>query len=556
MKFLHLILLLVIWSGSLAAQIDLTPDEWRQDLRFLQRTIHEEYPFLFKKVSAEDFDAAVEELYTDIPELEDHEVVVGLARIVALFGYGHTNIWLSGWGPDNPFGFREMPYRLYWFSDGIFVQGAHREYAEAVGARVTHVEGMPVEKALEAIRPVVSVENEQFFKSAGPVQLANPAVLHAQGITPELKDEITLTLEKDGEPFDVTFAPVDSTGDHVHYGLVQEDEQWLDARDNATTPLWLKHLDRPYFYEYLPDSKTVYVRQSKVRDDTTQILPDFYAEVFQFVEDNEVDRLVLDLRLNGGGNNYKNKDVIRGIIQTEKIDQPGKLFVIIGRRTFSAAQNLVNELDNYTNAIFVGEPTSENVNFYGDNRPVELPNSKIEARLSFAWWQDKPQWENDDWQAPHIAVDMSSADYRDNRDPSIEAILNYQGDISLADPMDHLERLYAAGKIEEVRSEAHRLVKDPRYRYYPFERNLNRAGYQLLGQGQKLPALMVFQLNAELFPESPNVWDSLAEGYWKAGNHEKAVEYYQKAIDMDPEGPTAVNARAMLGEIRGDGAKE
>ena len=70
----------------------------------------------------------------------------------------------------------------------------------------------------------------------------------------------------------------------------------------------------------------------------------------------------------------------------------GKLFVLIGRRTFSAAQNLTNELDNYLPVIFVGEPTGENINFMGDNRPVTLPRSGLTFYLSWAWWQDKPQW--------------------------------------------------------------------------------------------------------------------------------------------------------------------
>ncbi len=131
---------------------------------------------------------------------------------------------------------------------------------------------------------------------------------------------------------------------------------------------------------------------------------------------------MLDVRLNGGGNNYKNKPIVQGLLKS-KINQPGKFLVIIGRRTFSACQNLVNELDNYTEAIFVGEPTSENINFYGDNRRMELPKSKIPVFLSFAWWQDKPQWENADWLAPHIAVEMSFEDYRSNRDPVLETAL-------------------------------------------------------------------------------------------------------------------------------------
>ncbi|MBB4080950.1 tetratricopeptide (TPR) repeat protein [Lewinella aquimaris] len=532
------------------SQIDLPPEAWREDLRYLQRTVHDDYPFLFKKVTPEAFDAAVEKLYQGIPNLQDHEVVVGLARIVALFGYGHTGIRINGWDPDNRYGFRQMPFNLYWFSDGIYVQGAHRDYAEAVGARVTHVAGVPVDEALQAIRPVVSVENEQFFRAHGIGLLGNPAVLHAQGATEEWQEEITLSLEKDEIAFDVSFGPGDFTTHPVRYSLVHEDGQWIDARDNSTTPLWLRHLDRIYYYEYLPDAKTVYVRQSQVQDDSTQLMPDFYAEVFQFIEDNEVDRLVLDVRLNGGGNNYKNKAVVTGIIRTEKIDQPGKFFVILGRRTFSAAQNLVNELSNYTNAIFVGEPTAENINFYGDNRRVELPNSGIPAYLSFAWWQDKPEWENDDWLAPHLAAEMSFADYRDNVDPSMEAILDYGGEIAILDPMAYLTELFEAGKIEELTIEARRLAEDPHYRYYSFERKFDRAGYSLLGQGQMDAALFVFSLNTDLFPDSSNAWLSLADAYRKAGNAEKAVSCYEKVITMDPAGVAGEKARSKLSELR------
>jgi tetratricopeptide (TPR) repeat protein len=414
------------------------------------------------------------------------------------------------------------------------------------------VAGVPVDEALAAIRPVVPVENEQYFKAFGINYLGTPEVLHAQGVTPELREKITFTLEKEGESFDITFAPVELDEYPLQYSLLPEDDTWIDARDNATTPLWLKHLDRIYYYEYLPESKTVYVRQSQIQDDSTQAIPAFYEEVFQFVEDHEVDRFVLDVRLNGGGNNYKNKPVVTGIIRS-KIDQPGKLFVILGRRTYSACQNLVNELHSYTNAIFIGEPTSENINFYGDSRRVELPNSKLAPRLSYAWWQDKPQWENGPWLPPHLAVDMSFADYQNNVDPCMDAILNYAGDVTFLDPIAHLADLFNAGKIAEVQAEARRLVADPQYRYYQFESQFNRVGYNLLADKQYIPALYVFEMTTQLFPDSANAWDSLAEGHWRAGNRAKAIEFYEKAISLDPDGPTGDNARAMLAEIRAGG---
>lgn len=170
--------------------------------------------------------------------------------------------------------------------------------------------------------------------------------------------------------------------------------------------------------------------------------------------------MVLDVRLNGGGNNYKNKPIVTGIIESKKINKIGKFIVILGRRTFSACQNLVNELDNYTNVIFIGEPTSENINFYGDNNRVELPNSKIPAYLSFAWWQDKPQWENDDWLAPHIAVDMRFEEYRTNQDPVLDTALAFSDDNFITDPMRYMTNLYMAGKMEQLATDTKRMIND------------------------------------------------------------------------------------------------
>jgi tetratricopeptide (TPR) repeat protein len=52
-------------------------------------------------------------------------------------------------------------------------------------------------------------------------------------------------------------------------------------------------------------------------------------------------------------------------------------------------------------------------------------------------------------------------------------------------------------------------------------------------------AIQVFKLNAETFPDSANVWDSLAEGYLKAGDARKAQDNYEKALKLDPANPSA-----------------
>jgi tetratricopeptide (TPR) repeat protein len=550
MKSLFLFFLCTTLVLSACSQTNHTAADWQNDLRFLQQTVHKDYPFLFKNVTAAQFDAEADKLYKAMPAMQVHERLAGLARMVALFKYGHTDL---GWR-EAPVKYHVAPINFYWFSDGVYAEGADKKYSSIVGAKLVKVEGMPVMQALEAVKPLVPSENDQYFKAYGLDFLVIPEALHAQRVTKELKKSITYTFEKDGKSFEQTVTAMDAFHLPRSYGFVSRSSDWLTVRDTSSTPHYLKNLDKIYYYEYLPETKTVYVRHSQIQDEPQEAIPAFYKKVFEFIDKNDVERLVLDVRLNGGGNNYKNKPIVTGIIESKKINKPGKLFVIIGRRTFSACQNLVNELSNYTNALFVGEPTAENINFYGDNRRVELPKTKTPVFLSFAWWQDKPQWENGPWLAPQLAVDMSFDDYRSNKDPVLQACLDFSDKDLVLDPMVRLRELFEAGKMDQVEAEAKRMAADPKYRYINFEEKINSSGYNLVNAKQMESAIFVFQLNTKLFPKSANTWDSLAEAFWKAKQTDKAIEYYNKAIELDPNGVTGDNARNMLKQIKAEKA--
>jgi len=543
----YLFLPLLFLFALTQAQTKITVADWQSDLRFLQQTIHKDYPFLFHKITAAEFDAEVDKLYNAMPAMQEHERAAGLVRMVALLKYGHTALrWR-----ESPSRYHSAPINFYWFSDGIYVEGVSKNYAPILGAKLVRVEGVPVMQALEAVKPLVSAENEQFFKAYGLDYLGNPEALHAQHVTKALKKNLTYTFEKDGKSFEETVATLDTFAPPRDYGFIKGNTDWLTVRDTSTTPYYLKNLDKVYYFEYLRATKTVYVRHSQIQDDPQEAIPVFYKKVFEFIDQHDVERLVLDVRLNGGGNNYKNKPIITGIIESKKINQPGKLFVIIGRRTFSACQNLVNQLSNYTNALFVGEPTGENINFYGDNRRVELPKTKTPVYLSFAWWQDKAPWENASWLAPQLAVDMSFNDYKTNKDPVLDACLNFSDEHAVLDPMDYMRELFLAGKKDQVEAEAQRIVKDPRYRYLDLENQFNQAGYHLINANQLDNAIWVFQLNTRLYPASANAWDSLAEAYEKANQADKAIEYYNRAIALDPGSIAGEHARKALKQLKG-----
>jgi acetyl esterase/lipase/ketosteroid isomerase-like protein len=66
------------------------------------------------------------------------------------------------------------------------------------------------------------------------------------------------------------------------------------------------------------------------------------------------------------------------------------------------------------------------------------------------------------------------------------------------------------------------------------ERTLNAAGYALLAEGRNADALEVFKLNVRAYPQSANVYDSLAEAYLESGDRASAGQWYREALRRSP----------------------
>jgi len=96
----------------------------------------------------------------------------------------------------------------------------------------------------------------------------------------------------------------------------------------------------------------------------------------------------------------------------------------------------------------------------------------------------------------------------------------------------------------EAMTEAYREYKKGRPGFTELE--TNGFGYTLLQRGEVTAAIRVFELNAETYPGSFNVWDSLAEAHRAAGNRERAIELYRKSLEINPGNGNAVK---MLEEL-------
>jgi tetratricopeptide (TPR) repeat protein len=535
-------------AKSVAAGISAAEAEkWREDLRYMAEEMPRRHRNLFHSMTREQFETAVKSLNERIPSLTRNQIIVEFTRIVAMVKDGHTSI--AGLLSDPKVGFRSYPLSLYFFKDGLFVVTAEREHANAIGSRVLKIGNASAEQAFDAVKGLVFHDNNNEFgiKASAPFVLVTPEVLNAVGIVEDM-EKAQFVLEKDGKQMTVELKPVSRSAMHGHGSIWDyiKPQGWVDARDasSAQTPLWLKNVRDLFWFEYLADSRTVYVQFNGVANKENETVADFSKRLFEFVEKNPVDRFVLDLRWNGGGNNYLNKPLIVGLIKS-KVDAKGKLFTIISRHTFSAAQNLVNELEKYTNTTFVGEPTGENVNFYGDSARIELPNSGLVVRTSTLWWQNLDPRDRRRWTGPEVAAELSSTDYFNNNDPALKAILNYSSRRELTEMlMEALtanDTALAAKRFREYKN-------DPANTYLNVEGIMNSFGYRLMGMSRLDHAIEIFKLNTEAYPKSSNVWDSLGEAYMNKGNKELAIKNYEKSLELDPSNTNAVQ---MLKKLRG-----
>jgi C-terminal processing protease CtpA/Prc len=257
-----------------------------------------------------------------------------------------------------------------------------------------------------------------------PFLLSMPEVLNAIGIAPDLR-QMRLMIEKNGARRTISLAPAGLfpilTGDIDRSWVVRPG--WIDAREHSAPALWLRDITNQYRFEYLAGQRVLYCQISTIQQKTSDSLRAFMARAIATADSASAERFVLDLRLNGGGNGGYNRDILLPLIKS-RYDVPGRLYVITGRRTFSAAQMLVTELMKYSTAVFVGEPTSSHGNHFGDSYRIVMPNSRVTLRVSTLWHQYLDSRDKRLMIEPAIAAPLSFADYLAGRDPALEAVFH------------------------------------------------------------------------------------------------------------------------------------
>lgn len=386
---------------------------WRYDLWLLDRETRRVHYNPYRLYSAGELDRYVKDLDRQIPKLTDSQVMLAFQKYACMLGDGHTHARPA---PESPL-MKAIPIQAFWFEEGVFVTAAAPQHADLVGAEILKVEGKSIDEMAKILDPYIPRDNPQGLRNALPSRLCYPAALHALGVAQSPIQTSFTFKDSKGRTRDVSLAVVDG----------QVDSTWLTARKDATNPdpLYLKNRAKAYFFEPLPEIKAVYLQYNSVRSDPNEPLPAFCKKAFEYMDENGVENLIVDVRWNGGGNSFLNRNIQDAILARPKLNQKGHFFLITGRNTFSAAQNFTTDLVRNANPILVGEPTGSSPNFVGETVRLTLPYSKAICSISDLYWQRSWPMDHRVWLAPELPAPPVFSLYKENRDPAMEAIKAY-----------------------------------------------------------------------------------------------------------------------------------
>ena len=404
MRWVVLILAGLVLAGCGSSAEPAAPTPLQREIVGLAESMERIHPDLFHSVSRKRFRSEAESLASRSGGLTRDQLVVGLMRLVALAGErdGHTAIY-----PFDPAHARTLhvyPLRLYDFADGLHVVGSIGG-EDLTGRKLTAISGTPIAEVVARVRPLVPRDNDSGLRWLLPEFVTTAEVLRGLGIVTGATAVFSFA---DGT--EVSLTPVAAA---EVAGTLGGAPAPLPTRHD---PLWLR---RPHETQWLTTIRNGSVAYFGYRL-TTEPTYDVAQRLLRLAQRPKVRRVIVDVRLNHGGNNRTYRPLL-DVLGRPAIGR--KTVVLLGRVTFSAAGNFVADVDRYTKARLVGEPSGGAPSQWGDSEEVVLARAGLTVHVAAIYWEFGPRGDKRPATKPDIAVEMNAADFFAGRDPVLARAL-------------------------------------------------------------------------------------------------------------------------------------
>ncbi len=351
-----------------------------EDLDFLVKNLEEIHPDPYRNINQEkDFFTNSLEKSLKVPE---EFFPLAIQESLALLKDGHTGV--------KDYAREILPIKFLEFENSYYIIAAEEKDKDQIGNSVLAINGFTIEEINKKIAKLSSKENNEtllydlqnflrtnnilryykFSNSKGLVITTNKGDFKTEGL--EYKAKLV-----ENKPL----------------------KNWEEDTYEGNTKYRFKVLNKTLLFQY---------NTCNNRGHSEKELKDFKEKLLN--NSQEVKNIVVDLRLNTGGDT----EVMRGLF--EKLPENKKIYVASSRETFSSAMHHLIYLKRKKNAEIIGANARQKANRFGFGENVELPNSKINISCSKRYFELYPEKDLEIIE-PDIRIPVTIEDYINNTDP-------------------------------------------------------------------------------------------------------------------------------------------
>ncbi len=337
-----------------------------EDIKFFKKELPKQHKNLFSVITKKEFNTMTDQLIDKVDQLSTKQVFVELNKIIASVGDAHTSInYWDGYS---------YPLQFYILDGKVYVVNAGKDFEDMMFCQVTKINDVDIDKVMEQLRTLVSHENESWVLAMLPNYLQSPVYMYGLGILSN-ETETVFTVQKNGKERDYRVPTLE-------YG---ESTELVNTKEKD---ILLGIYNKYYAYEYLTQDRALYFEYNACAEMEDQSFADFNNEMMNRIEKEEVEKIIIDLRSNSGGNSEILNPFTDRLKSYIKEKPEVRIYTLVGRNTFSSGMFAIYRIKEAAPAaVSVGEPTGGALDCYGEVKTMEMPNSMIPISYSTKYFE-------------------------------------------------------------------------------------------------------------------------------------------------------------------------
>lgn len=408
-----ILIILLLFSTAIQAIAD-EGINWQEEINGLKRELNTRHPDLYFSKDSLSFCRELDQVADHASGKSILEIAVELQQVVATLGDPNTVVNYH-YHIDTKL---ILPFECYWFEEGIYVMKYWKDFEALAGKRLVSINSFPIQQVIDSLSTLISGATPAMVRSVIPRMITWSQILDHFGFVEESLFNIEVE-DQAGKSTTIAIELPTAETEHIKFGPKTLPLGWEDTKTYFRDSLLSN--DQLYYIQY----NKCWSREAEEdygSGASALFMPsfkEFEKKALKTAKKNDINKLLIDLRVNNGGHPLQFGSFIKKLKKTG-IEKRATVYLLLGRKTSSAA--MINAMDviNTFDAVSVGENTGGRPNHFAGVKRFVMTTSNLIVSYSTEYitlMEGDPES-----LTPSLRAAENFKDYMQGIDPGLEAI--------------------------------------------------------------------------------------------------------------------------------------